>query len=57
MPGDRISTARFRDLVGEALDGLPREVATRLDNVVVVVEEEPSAEDLETMGFDPAEQE
>jgi predicted Zn-dependent protease with MMP-like domain len=49
----RISVAKFRELVAEALDDLPEEWAARLDNVVVVVEEEPSAEDLDGVGLDP----
>ncbi len=49
-----ISLARFRELVSEALDGLPDEWAGRLDNVVVVVEDEGSAEDLAAVGIDPA---
>jgi len=48
-----ISLARFRDLVREAIDGLPEEWASRLDNVAVVVEEEASAEDLEAVGINP----
>ena len=53
MPSGKMSPARFRELVGEALDGLPDEWIARLDNVVVVVEEEPSVEDLAVMGSDP----
>ena len=49
-----ISIARFRELVSEALDGLPDEWADRLDNVAVVVEDEGSAEDLAAVGIDPA---
>jgi predicted Zn-dependent protease with MMP-like domain len=49
----RISITKFRELVGEALDQLPAEWAERLDNVVVVVEEEPSPEDLAGVGLDP----
>ena len=48
-----ISLARFRELVGEALDGLPEEWANRLDNVAVVVEEEASDADLAAVGIDP----
>ena len=48
-----ISLARFRELVGEALDGLPEEWANRLDNVAVVVEEEASDEDLAAVGIRP----
>ena len=34
----------FRDLVGEALDSLPEAIARHLDNVEVVVEDEPPEE-------------
>jgi predicted Zn-dependent protease with MMP-like domain len=40
-------------LVAQALDELPAEFAELLDNVVVTVEEEPTDEDLETVGMDP----
>ena len=43
----------FEDLVREALDGLPDEFAKRMDNVEVVVEEEPEPELLRSMGMDP----
>ena len=36
----------FRDLVAEAMDSLPDELAKLIDNVEVVVEDEPSAEAL-----------
>jgi predicted Zn-dependent protease with MMP-like domain len=49
----RISIAKFRELVAEALDDLPEEWATELDNVFVVVEEEPSPDDLAAVGVDP----
>ena len=42
-------------LVEKALDGLPEEFAELLDNVAVMVEDEPSAEDLESVGLDPKE--
>lgn len=54
MGGGRISTQRFRELVAQALDDLPAEWQRRLDNVAVVVEEEPTEEDLEAVGLDPA---
>jgi predicted Zn-dependent protease with MMP-like domain len=47
------SVARFRELVVEALDGLPDEWARRLDNVAVVVEEEASDADLAAVGINP----
>ncbi len=45
----------FERLVQQALDDLPDEFAERLENVAVVVEEEPDPEDLEEMGLDPEE--
>lgn len=36
MPID-VDLARFEELVGDALDGLPDEIVSLLDNVVVVV--------------------
>lgn len=50
----RMSLARFEEIVAEALDDLPQEWAERIDNVVVTVEEEPSPEDLEEVGMNPA---
>jgi predicted Zn-dependent protease with MMP-like domain len=45
--------AEFERLVGEALDGIPAEFARYLENVVVVIEEEPSATLLRGLGLDP----
>jgi predicted Zn-dependent protease with MMP-like domain len=45
--------AVFERLVAEALDGIPEEFARHLENVAVVIEEEPSAALLERMGLDP----
>ena len=42
-----IPRAEFHRLVEEALDTLPSQFAEMLQNVAVVVEEEPTAEDLE----------
>lgn len=36
MPVD-VTEDRFEDLVGEALDGLPEEIATMLENIAVLV--------------------
>lgn len=47
------TTPQVEELVGAALDELPEEFAELLDNVVVIVEEEPSDEDLESVGIDP----
>lgn len=42
-----ISRDEFESLVEEALDELPEEFAKLVDNVAIVVEEEPGDEDLE----------
>ena len=43
----------FEDLVEKALDGLPPEVQKLLDNVAIVIEDEPSPEELERAGLKP----
>ena len=48
-----LSRRSFEELVSEALDGLPEEFAEAVENVSVVVEEEPSEEDLRAVGLDP----
>lgn len=45
------STEDVERLVAEALDELPEEFVALLDNVFVMVEEEPSDEDLESVGM------
>jgi len=50
-----LSERRFRELVAEALDDLPAEFGELLDNVVVVVEDEPTAEELRELGMSPDE--
>lgn len=42
---------RFEQFVAEALDGLPPEFQERLENLVVVVEDWPSDEQVESMGL------
>jgi predicted Zn-dependent protease with MMP-like domain len=49
----RVSPEELEALVAKALDDLPEEFAELLDNVAITVEEEPSAEDLESVGLDP----
>jgi predicted Zn-dependent protease with MMP-like domain len=51
-----LSRSAFERLVGEALDGLPPDFAALLDNVAVVVEEEPDPRVLTEMGMDPDEE-
>jgi len=45
--------AEFERLVAQAVESLPRKFLTRLENVDVVVEEEPTEEDLELAGIEP----
>lgn len=52
----RVSTEEFETLVGRALDQLPQQFAEMLDNVAILVEEEPDPEMLREMGFDPEEE-
>ena len=47
-----VNPAEFERLVEEALDSLPERFAALLDNVVVVVEEEPNASDLDVLDDD-----
>jgi predicted Zn-dependent protease with MMP-like domain len=47
-----VNPAEFERLVEEALDSLPERFAALLDNVVVVVEEEPNASDLGVLDHD-----
>jgi predicted Zn-dependent protease with MMP-like domain len=51
----RINRREFQELVREALTRLPDEFAAAMQNVAVVVEEEPTAEELESLGLDPDE--
>lgn len=39
-----LSREEFEDAVGDALDGIPGQLAKAMDNVVVLVEDEPPAE-------------
>jgi predicted Zn-dependent protease with MMP-like domain len=43
----------FEALVAEALDGIPEEFGRYLQNVAVLIEEEPSPELLRSLGLDP----
>jgi predicted Zn-dependent protease with MMP-like domain len=50
----RVSRDEFEALVEKAVAGLPEEFRRLLDNVAVMVEEEPSDDDLEEVGIDPS---
>lgn len=47
----RVSHEELEALVARALDALPEPFGTLLDNVVVVVEDEPTAEELVEVGL------
>jgi predicted Zn-dependent protease with MMP-like domain len=46
-----VSRARFEELAARALDGLPEWVHERLDNVDVVIEDEPPEENPNLLGL------
>jgi len=46
-----VSREQFEELVSEALDTLPPELARLLDNVVVVVEDDAPADDPDLLGL------
>jgi predicted Zn-dependent protease with MMP-like domain len=46
----RLSDSEFDDAVGYALDTIPAGLARAMDNVVVLVEDEPPADDPELLG-------
>ena len=49
----RVPPEEFEALVEQALGNLPDEFKEALDNVAVMIAEEPSDEDLEEVGIDP----
>lgn len=48
-----MTTEQFRRLVSEAMDTIPREFRDRLDNIAIVVEDEPPEDLLEEMEIEP----
>ena len=46
-----MSKDHFEELVSEALDEIPPELADVMDNVVVLVEDEPPADDPDLLGL------
>ncbi|HUF84669.1 MAG TPA: metallopeptidase family protein [Acidimicrobiia bacterium] len=46
MPGVHVSRRRFEELVADALDSIPPELAEQMDNVAVLVEEWPTRDQL-----------
>ncbi len=49
----RVPPEEFEALVEQALEQLPDEFKAALENVAVMIEEEPSDDDLEGVGIDP----
>ena len=49
----RLSRAEFEKLVTQAVDSLPENFLERLENAEVVVEDEPTEEDLDLAGIEP----
>jgi len=50
-----MSPEQFETAVEEALAAMPQDILDHLDNVVITVEDEPSAADCESVGLDPEE--
>lgn len=46
-----VSKAEFEDAVGDALDGIPAELMAVVENVVVLVEDEPPTDDPDLLGL------
>src|SRR4051812_8484421 len=46
-----MSTERFEELVAEALDTIPPELAALIDNCVVLVEDEAPTDDVDLLGI------
>ena len=48
-----MSRDEFEKVVAKALDSLPERVAVHLDNIAIIVEDEPTDEELRDVGLDP----
>jgi predicted Zn-dependent protease with MMP-like domain len=48
-----MSREEFEKVVARSLDAIPAELGRRLENVALMVEDEPTGEDLEDLGLDP----
>jgi predicted Zn-dependent protease with MMP-like domain len=49
VAGGNLTQAEFERVVDEAIESLPKRFADLVENVAIAVEEEPSAEDLESV--------
>jgi len=50
---DRLDPERFATLVTEAIDRIPEQFARYLENVTVLIEDDPTPEQLDSVGLDP----
>ncbi len=50
MHSSGLSAAEFEGVVADAIDSLPERFADLVENVAIVVEDEPGADDLESLG-------
>jgi predicted Zn-dependent protease with MMP-like domain len=48
-----INRKEFKKIVKQAMEGLPQDIGVKIQNVALVIEEEPSAEELKDVGLDP----
>ena len=54
QPSGRMTDQEFEDVVGDALDQIPEDLAEAMDNVVVLVQDEPDPEMLTDEDYDEA---
>lgn len=52
MASEHLTRAEFEDVVSEALHSLPKRFSSLVENVVITVEDEPTAGDLENLEGD-----
>jgi len=48
-----MTRTKFRELVDEALEGIPKRFRDAMKNMAIVIEDEPTVEDLEEVGVEP----
>ena len=48
-----MTRTKFRELVDEALDSIPERFRDAMQNIAILVEDEPSAEQLESVDIEP----
>src|SRR5262245_61913898 len=53
-PPGWMARERFRQIVAEAIDTIPGDLHRRIENVAVVIEDEPDRETLIDLGLDPS---